>query len=190
MPELDGLAPLKARDELSHAEALAYWAERAAAKAELAAIEALPPSTTVHEHQDRTAAIEKLRDKLVDLDRRSPLPGEGPGEGPAALATPMLAIAFRGLNGWDEAAWKKRLGNRDKWLGKPVHPGGRGRLQPAYWDPVAVAVALVGFVGKRDPGHDQERLLRSIRAKFQTERLLDPWRERWKVIEAELFDPV
>ena len=96
---------------------------------------------------------------------------------PAPLTTENMASCFGGLNRWDEANWKKRLGNKPNWIGMPETPGQRGG-DSATWNPVTVGAALVSKGKVR---------VNSVRAKFQTVHLLKPWADRWKTYEAEFL---
>ena len=177
------LEQLPQRENLSPTAALAYWHERAEINAKLMTIRELPPPATFRDSDRRLTATTKLLERLAALDQFSATVVEAPPSGPALLSTPILAGAFSGLNGWSDAAWKKYLGNRPKWLGAPTAPGARG-VSPAMWNPVRVAAALVQWTCKGDK-KAQDRLGRSVRAKFQTNPLLHPWLEAWKDYEAE-----
>lgn len=96
-----------------------------------------------------------------------------------ALTTNEIAHSFAGLRWPSEAAWKKPLGDKPKWLANcVVTPGSRG-LRETRWNPVLIGAALVGS------GHTSSK---SVRAKFQTMPLLKPWLEAWKTYEADNFD--
>lgn len=97
---------------------------------------------------------------------------------PPPLTTGDIASAFDGLR-WSEAQWKKPLGDKPKWLAACVAiPGRRGSFE-TRWNPVHIGGALIS------QGHVQSR---SVRAKFQTNPLLQLWLETWKTYEADNFD--
>ena len=97
---------------------------------------------------------------------------------PTPLTTSDIAHSFTGMR-WSEEKWKKPLGDRPKWLAAcVVIPGSRG-VSETRWNPVLIGAALV-----RD-GHAKPN---SVRAKFQTMPLLQPWLDAWKTYEADNFD--
>ena len=107
--------------------------------------------------------------------------GEPNRAGPAPLTTGDLAFCFAGIRCNTEQEWKALIGKGRGWVEKClVQPGTRGRGgAPKLWNPVCIGAALV-----RD-GHAKPN---SVRAKFQTVHLLQPWLETWKTYEADNFD--
>lgn len=101
--------------------------------------------------------------------------------GPSPLTTGDIAFCFAGLRDNTEKEWKDLIGKGRDWLERClVQPGTRGRGgAPKLWNPVCIGAALV-----RD-GHEKPN---SVRAKFQTVHLLQPWLEAWKTYEADNFD--
>lgn len=94
---------------------------------------------------------------------------------PTPLTTSDIAYSFADLK-WSEAGWKKPLGDKPKWLrGCVAIPGSRG-VSETHWNPVLIGAALI-----RD-GHVRQN---SVRAKFQTIPLLQPWLESWRTYEAD-----
>ena len=98
---------------------------------------------------------------------------------PLPLSTGDIAHCFVGLRWTSEDAWKKPLGDKPKWLAAcVVIPGSRG-VRETRWDPVLIGAALV------HGGHVKQN---SVRAKFQTMPLLQPWLEAWKTYEADYLE--
>lgn len=98
---------------------------------------------------------------------------------PIPLFTGDIAHSFVGLRWITEDAWKKPLGDKPKWLAAcVVVPGSRG-VRETSWNPVLIGAALV------DKGHVKQN---SVRARFQTMPLLQPWLEAWKTYEADNFE--
>ena len=103
--------------------------------------------------------------------------GEPDRAGPLPLTTGDIAFCFAGLR-WDEQQWKKPLGDKPKWLQVCIAiPGARG-ISETRWNPVLIGAALIR------EGHAKSN---SVRAKFQTVHLLQPWLETWKTYEADNF---
>lgn len=106
-------------------------------------------------------------------DARSPS-----GPRPEPLTTGDIAFCFDTLK-WTEAQWKKPLGDKPKWLVQCIAlPGQRG-VRETRWNPVLIGGALVRLKHAR---------ANSVRARFQTQPLLQPWLETWKTFEADNFD--
>jgi hypothetical protein len=102
-----------------------------------------------------------------------------PAMNPPPVSTPNIAHAFNGLHKWDEKAWKDNLGSPPKWLEACIVVRGQRGGIVHHWNPVLIGAALVRN------GHAQTR---SVRAKFQTSRLLANWLEAWITYEADNFD--
>lgn len=102
-----------------------------------------------------------------------------PEMSPPPVATRRIAVAFAGLRGWDEKAWKDNLGSPPKWLEACIALRGQRGIREHHWNPVLIGAALV-----RD-GHAKPN---NIRARFQTKRQLEDWKEAWKTYEADNFD--
>jgi hypothetical protein len=101
----------------------------------------------------------------VEIGRDAPLP----------LCTSDIANCFRDLK-WSETKWKANLGKKPKWLQHcVVIPGVQG-VSEIRWSPVSVGAALVMTRGVT---------ARSIRARFQANKLLSEWQEAWKDYEAQ-----
>jgi hypothetical protein len=108
-----------------------------------------------------------------------PEPQESAGkDAPLGLTTGHVAFCFAGLRDWDEARWKKELGNKSKWLERCIVTPGKQGVSAHSWDPVLIGVALVskGFCK-----------VNRVRSKFQMEPLLHPWLESWRDHEATYF---
>lgn len=110
-------------------------------------------------------------------------PSEDDDDEPAPLTTGDIAHCFAGLKNWDEKRWKKELGSPNKWLKACQHrPGTRGRGGiESTWFPIDIGDALVRKFGVK---------VNSVRGRFQSKALLEPWCEAWKTYEAENFDEV
>ena len=98
--------------------------------------------------------------------------------GPEPLTTGNIAFCFSGLR-WDEARWKKPLGDKPKWLQACIVTPARRGISETRWNPVSIGAALV---------QREHVKARNVRAKFQTQPLLKPWCEAWKTYEADNFD--
>ena len=100
--------------------------------------------------------------------------------GPLPLTTGDIAFCFAGLRCKTEKEWKDLIGKGRNWVERClIQPGTRGHGgAPKLWNPVCIGAALV-----RD-GHAKPN---SVRAKFQTVHLLQPWLETWKTYEADNF---
>ena len=98
--------------------------------------------------------------------------------GPAPLTTSDIAFCFDGLH-WDEARWKKPLGDKPKWLQACIAIPARRGVSETRWNPVLIGAALV---------HGERVGVRSVRGKFQTQPLLAEWLDAWKTYEADNFD--
>ena len=113
----------------------------------------------------------------------SPTPETAPAVvadgGPLPLTTGDVAFCFDGLRHWDQAGWKRTLGNKPKWLQACVAIPGRRGISETRWNPVCIGGALV-TVG--------QGTARSVRAKFQSQPLLRPWLEAWRTYEADYLD--
>ena len=103
---------------------------------------------------------------------------EAATDGPLPLTTGDIAFCFAGLR-WNEQQWKKPLGDKPKWLQACVHTPGVQGVSETRWNPAYIGAALVSN------GHAKPN---SVRAKFQTVPLLQPWLETWKTYEADNFD--
>ena len=101
--------------------------------------------------------------------------------GPLPLTTGHIAFCFAGLRCKTEKDWKDLIGKGRVWLERClVQPGTRGRGGARkLWNPVFIGATLV-----RD-GYAKPN---SVRARFQTVQLLQPWLEAWKTYEADNFD--
>lgn len=119
-------------------------------------------------------------ESISGAEAAEPLSPTGVGMSqPTALTTNDIAHSFAGLRWPSEAAWKKPLGDKPKWLAAcVVIPGSRG-LNETRWNPVLIGAALIG------DGHVK---VNSVRARFQTMPSLQPWLEVWKTYEADNFD--
>ncbi|MDD5029864.1 MAG: hypothetical protein PHH58_10240 [Rhodoferax sp.] len=106
---------------------------------------------------------------------------EPASDGPAPLTTGDVALCFAGLRNWDEKRWKDELGSPDVWLKDCQHrPGtrGRGGIESTWW-PIKIGDALIRQFAVK---------INSVRGKFQSQPLLEPWREEWKTYEADNFN--
>lgn len=113
-----------------------------------------------------------------ELTASEPLTGilQSAPPSPPSLSTSDVAHVFNGLHGWNEAEWKKALGNKRDWLEKCIHTQGQRGVMEKRWNPVYIGAALIAK-GFAKPN--------SVRAKFQMQPLLAPWLESWKDYEAE-----
>lgn len=93
------------------------------------------------------------------------------------LMTSDVAHVFAGLRQWDEARWKKALGDKPAWLKECVAEAGQRGVVETRWNPVLIGAALI----------NKGVMAKSVRARFQIEHLLQPWLEVWKDYEAEHF---
>lgn len=138
------------------------------------------PSTADSTH-DRTGVVSTSTnganaDGEIGADTPAARPPSGPR--PEPLTTGDIAFCFDTLK-WTEAQWKKPLGDKPKWLVQCiVLPGQRG-VRETRWNPVLIGGALVRLKHAR---------ANSVRARFQTQPLLQPWLETWKTFEADNFD--
>jgi hypothetical protein len=101
---------------------------------------------------------------------------EVPANSPLPVTTGDIAHAFDGLRGWNEAQWKKPLGDKPKWLVACIAIPGIQGVSETRWNPVLIGAALV-----RD-GHAK---VNSVRSRFQTRPQLMPWLDAWKTYEAD-----
>lgn len=97
---------------------------------------------------------------------------------PLPLTTSTIAHVFDGLR-WREQEWKKPLGDKPKWLQACVVIPAQKGVSETRWNPVCIGAALIRS------GHVNAR---SVRARFQSRPLLEPWLEDWKTYEADHLD--
>jgi hypothetical protein len=97
---------------------------------------------------------------------------------PPPLTTGDIASAFDGLK-WTEAKWKKPLGDKPNWLKACVVISGKRGSIETRWNPVLIAAALISQEAEKP---------HRVRAKFQTNHLLQPWLDSWKTYEADFID--
>jgi hypothetical protein len=158
----------------------------------------LPPlasetdATLTEPHQSPTEIEAKNRllvkldadDKTVDAQAASVVTESASGgvksdeAGPLPLTTGDMAFCFAGLR-WSEHQWKKPLGDKPKWLSACVAIPGRRGASETRWNPVFIGAALVRAKHVKP---------NSVRAKFQSQSLLQPWLDEWKTYEADNFD--
>lgn len=138
------------------------------------------PSTADSTH-DRTGVVStstNVANANGELGADTPAARSPSGPRPEPLTTGDIAFCFDTLK-WTEAQWKKPLGDKPKWLVQCIAlPGQRG-VRETRWNPVLIGGALVRLKHAR---------ANSVRARFQTQPLLQPWLETWKTFEADNFD--
>jgi len=94
------------------------------------------------------------------------------------LTTGEIAFCFDGL-GWDEAGWRRPLGDKPKWIRPCVAiPGVQGKME-TRWNPVSIGGALV---------QQDKASVRNVRARFQSKPRLKEWLDAWKTYEADNFE--
>ena len=133
----------------------------------------------------KRADVERVAE-IINKSKATPAPAETTApvvaDGPAPLTTGDIAHCFNGLRGWSEKQWKDTLGEvkSRRWLQDCVviPSSGKGGSE-TRWNPVFIAGWLVrqGYVNAR-----------TVRAKFQTIDLLQPWIDYWKTYEADNFE--
>lgn len=126
-----------------------------------------------------------LTESVADGETPEPDSKEAPppllvaDDAPLPLTTGEIAYCFAGLRWNSEAEWKKPLGDKPKWLQACIATPGRRGVSEARWNPVCIGAALV------HQGHEKAN---SVRARFQSQRLLKPWFDAWKTYEADYLD--
>jgi len=174
-------------------QAATVFDEYEAAKERLAQWKAADPSGTPTEIALRDEQLAKAQQNFDAVEAKyhtfrgdfgdvsqTALPPTSPSiSSPTPLTTSDVAHSFAGLRWRTADEWKKPLGDKRKWLqGCIVTPGKQG-VSETRWNPVLIGAALVG--GRHVTAN-------SVRAKFQTQPLLQPWLEAWKSYEADNFD--
>ncbi|MCY1301631.1 hypothetical protein D9M70_512550 [compost metagenome] len=93
----------------------------------------------------------------------------------SGISSPDIAAAFDGLNGWDEAQWKRYLADPPKWLESARMSKGRKQAGgSATWNPVILAAALYD----KYPTAKKDALLLKLDAVFKKRGMKD-WAPTW-----------